>query len=262
MAEAYGIRPHQDDTDEKEEIKLEEAADPLEEATVSVGLKAKQLTKEERVKFRGKSSEYLEIRDQIILKWYQSCTHALTVEQCLEGVPPSKQQLARRAHAFLQEQGYLNFGVATEPVKEQQPEPEAPEPEAEAAAQQPGADAGSSGAGQPELSPEEAAQKQLVFKLYEILRTADLGALSAKMIRKQLEEELGRDLKEHMPLLRQHIDYFVSHVEEKDTLVPMGYEEKLVRANELCRAPDCSSWPALTVAACSQPQLRAAVCRL
>jgi hypothetical protein len=85
---------------------------------------------------------------------------------------------------------------------------------------------GSSGASPGPAAPRSAAaEKALVFRLYELLRAADLGSLSAKGLRRTLEEETGRELSASMPLLRRHIDHFVQNLDAKETLQPLGYEQ-------------------------------------
>lgn len=201
------------------------------EALAAVGLSHKHLTTEERAKFRGKAGDYQALRDEMVVKWYANPGTALTLQDALAGVPAGRHALVRRVHAFLQEHGYINFGAAAEPPPRETAASDAQPADATAAAAAEGGAEGANGdaaPAEPELSPEAAAQKALLFRLYDILRAADLGSLSAKMIRGQLENEFGRDLKEQMPVLRQHIDYFVEHVDEKDTLIPMGYEPKAV----------------------------------
>jgi hypothetical protein len=62
-------------------------------------------------------------------------------------------------------------------------------------------------------APEEAAAEKpaplllvpLVRRLYEVLRGVDFEVTSEKMIRRQLEQEFGRDLSEHKKLVKKHV---------------------------------------------------------
>jgi len=194
------------------------APDARRVAAATSGLRAGELTTEERKKFRGATREYLEARDAMLEAWHANCGAELSAAAALAALPHGRvRDIGARAHAFLQEHGYINFGA---------PAPAAPE--APAAAEPPAA---APPAAEP-LDPaaaaadaEKAAERALVFRLYELLRAADLGSLSAKGLRRTLEEETGRELSGAMPLLRRHIDHFVQNLETKDTLQPLGYEQ-------------------------------------
>lgn len=106
----------------------------------------------------------------------------------------------RDAHAYLQASGHINFGAVEEPAP----------PAAAGAAAAADADAGAAkdgaAAGEPPGpagegdgkadgheagQPAEPDERAVVFKLYEVLRAADMGVTTEKMVRAQLADAFG-----------------------------------------------------------------------
>eukprot|EP00878_Enallax_costatus_P019801 GHUV01020904.1.p1 GENE.GHUV01020904.1~~GHUV01020904.1.p1 ORF type:complete len:1234 (+),score=527.47 GHUV01020904.1:96-3797(+) len=185
--------------------------DGVAEATVAVGLKLKELTPQERQLFGSRSTSYLRARGKILLKWYQDCKHAVNLREILDNVDDNSISVTKDAYYFLQENGYINFGV----VQESKP---AAEPEAAAAA------AGGDGQQQQQDEPVEESEAAIVFKLYELLRAADMETTSEKALRKELQKHFKTDINEKKALVKEHVNYFIQHLNHKDTLEPKGYE--------------------------------------
>ncbi|XP_062099479.1 lysine-specific histone demethylase 1 homolog 3 [Humulus lupulus] len=99
-------------------------------AAVSVGLKARAVGPVEKIKFkeilkrRGGLQDYLECRNQILGLWSKDFSRLLPLSDC--GVtetassnesPPTS--LIREIYAFLDQSGYINFGIASKKAKEE-----------------------------------------------------------------------------------------------------------------------------------------------
>eukprot|EP00879_Flechtneria_rotunda_P032655 GHRR01035906.1.p1 GENE.GHRR01035906.1~~GHRR01035906.1.p1 ORF type:complete len:309 (+),score=123.72 GHRR01035906.1:212-1138(+) len=181
------------------------------EATVAVGLKPTALTKQERQVFGSRVNDYLCARSKILLSWWQDCSTAVNLRQLLAEIDDSKVATVRDAYYFLQENGYINFGVLTSG------EPE-PDQQGDAAA------ADTNSAAMPLVPEPEEDDRAIVFKLYQLLRAADMQTTSEKAIRKELQKHFKTDISTRKALVKQHVNYFIEHLERKDSLEPLGYE--------------------------------------
>ncbi|OMO75320.1 Amine oxidase [Corchorus olitorius] len=104
------------------------AREKFDEAAVSAGLKARAVGPVEKIKFkevlkrRGGLQEYLECRNHILGLWSKDVTRILPLVDCgvsdtpLEGEPP-RASLIREIYAFLDQSGYINFGIASKKEK-------------------------------------------------------------------------------------------------------------------------------------------------
>ncbi|KAF8072835.1 LDL3 [Scenedesmus sp. PABB004] len=259
-------------------------ADAEAEALIGVGLQPRELNKLEMQRFGGRIADYKQARSKIVQQWWQDCARPVSLRALLAAADDGALDITREAFFFLQENGYINFGVLP---------PEVPFDEAAALA---AAEAAAAAA------PTED-EKAVVFKLYELLRAADMNVraslraslraprasllapacargraptrrrgagvgapqtTSEKAIRKELQthftasinkalvkthvraaRRLGRRCRRVRARTRQppaaparrrrrrrrcrrlcvaQVNYFVQHLERKDTLQPLGYE--------------------------------------
>jgi hypothetical protein len=143
-------------------------------------------------------------------------------------LPDKSEELVRDAHELLQEHGHINFGAVAAPAPpvpaappadgagaggaEQQPADGGTPPGASGAQEQqqqepaPAAEGGGGAAegGEPGSGP--PGERELVFKLYEVLRAADMAVTTEKMVRKSLSEAFGGlDVSEHKALIKTHV---------------------------------------------------------
>ncbi|KAK4351911.1 hypothetical protein RND71_027429 [Anisodus tanguticus] len=97
-------------------------------AAVSVGLKAREVGPVERIKFkevlkrRGGLLEYLECRNQILTLWNKDISRVLPLSECGVSETPLSDEsprtsLIRQIYSFLDQCGYINFGIASEKDK-------------------------------------------------------------------------------------------------------------------------------------------------
>ncbi|XVE94606.1 hypothetical protein REPUB_Repub02eG0023000 [Reevesia pubescens] len=104
------------------------AREKFDEAAVSAGLKARAVGPVEKIKFkevlkrRGGLQEYFECRNHILGLWSKDVTRILPLVDCgvtdtpLEDEPP-RASLIREIYAFLDQSGYINFGIASKKEK-------------------------------------------------------------------------------------------------------------------------------------------------
>ncbi|KAK8571254.1 hypothetical protein V6N13_103383 [Hibiscus sabdariffa] len=104
------------------------AREKFNEAAVSSGLKARAVGPVEKIKFkevlkcRGGLQEYLECRNHILGLWSKDVNRILPLVDCgvsdtpSEGEPP-RASLIREIYAFLDQGGYINFGIASKKEK-------------------------------------------------------------------------------------------------------------------------------------------------
>ncbi|KAG2539769.1 lysine-specific histone demethylase 1 homolog 3-like [Panicum virgatum] len=96
-------------------------------AAVRAGLKAKAVTPIEKIKFKevlkhkGGIQEYLECRNMILSRWSKDVKHLLNLAECGVSVIPLKDELPRQAlirdvYLFLDQNGYINAGIASDKV--------------------------------------------------------------------------------------------------------------------------------------------------
>ncbi|XP_006661993.1 lysine-specific histone demethylase 1 homolog 3 [Oryza brachyantha] len=115
----------------KDKIKISEVHDNGDDsgiAAVRAGLKAKAVTPIEKIKFKdilkrkGGLQEYLECRNMILNRWCKDVKHTLDLAECgvsdvcLDDEPP-RQTLTRDVYLFLDQNGYINTGIALDKVK-------------------------------------------------------------------------------------------------------------------------------------------------
>ncbi|KAF0929951.1 hypothetical protein E2562_027081 [Oryza meyeriana var. granulata] len=115
----------------KDKIKISEVLDNGDDsgvAAVRAGLKAKAVTPIEKIKFKdilkrkGGLQEYLECRNMVLNRWCKDVKHILDLaecgvsEVCLDDEPP-RQTLIRDVYLFLDQNGYINAGIASDKVK-------------------------------------------------------------------------------------------------------------------------------------------------
>ncbi|KAL6905241.1 hypothetical protein ACP4OV_002842 [Aristida adscensionis] len=97
-------------------------------AAVCAGLKAKSVTPIEKIKFkdvlkrRGGLQEYIECRNAILSRWSKDVKHLLSLAECGVSDVPSKDELPRAAlirevYLFLDQNGYINAGIASDKVE-------------------------------------------------------------------------------------------------------------------------------------------------
>ncbi|KAL6641369.1 hypothetical protein ACP70R_019550 [Stipagrostis hirtigluma subsp. patula] len=94
-------------------------------AAVCAGLKAKSVTPIEKIKFKdvlkrkGGLQEYLECRNVILSHWSKDVKHLLGLAECgVSDVPlkdeSPRQALIRQVYLFLDQNGYINAGIASD----------------------------------------------------------------------------------------------------------------------------------------------------
>ncbi|KAF4358314.1 hypothetical protein F8388_014584, partial [Cannabis sativa] len=99
-------------------------------AAVSVGLKVRAVGPVEKIKFkeilkrRGGLQDYLECRNQILGLWNKDVSRLLPLSECgvtetASSNEPPRASLIREIYAFLDQSGYINFGIASEKAKEE-----------------------------------------------------------------------------------------------------------------------------------------------
>ncbi|XP_021284101.1 lysine-specific histone demethylase 1 homolog 3 isoform X1 [Herrania umbratica] len=104
------------------------AREKFDEAAVSAGLKARAVGPVEKIKFkevlkrRGGLQEYLECRNHILGLWSKDVTRILPLVDCgVTDTPsegePARASLIREIYAFLDQSGYINFGIASKKEK-------------------------------------------------------------------------------------------------------------------------------------------------
>ncbi|XVF73864.1 hypothetical protein PTKIN_Ptkin13bG0015700 [Pterospermum kingtungense] len=104
------------------------AREKFDEAAVSSGLKACTAGPVEKIKFkevlkrRGRLQEYLECRNHILGLWSKDVTRILPLVDCGVSSTPSEDEtprasLIREIYAFLDQSGYINFGIASNKEK-------------------------------------------------------------------------------------------------------------------------------------------------
>ncbi|KXZ49573.1 hypothetical protein GPECTOR_20g428 [Gonium pectorale] len=166
------------------------------------------LTTEESRSFAGKLDKYKEAKQLILEKWSENCTLTLSHAGIKEGWPEHLADILGPALAFLQEHGLVNFGAA-------QAAPEPPVPAAEEPKEEQ----------QQEEKPKGVSKADVVARLYEILRTADLEVLSEKKIRAQLQADLGIDILPYKALVKKHVTHVIAHLDQRATLEPLPLTE-------------------------------------
>ncbi|CAL4915255.1 unnamed protein product [Urochloa decumbens] len=103
-------------------------------AAVRAGLKAKAVTPMEKIKFRevlkhkGGLQEYLECRNMILSRWSKDVKHLLNLAEFGVSGVPLKDELPRHAlirdvYLFLDQNGYINAGIASNKVAKEQNAP-------------------------------------------------------------------------------------------------------------------------------------------
>uniref|UniRef100_A0A0D9XLT8 SWIRM domain-containing protein n=1 Tax=Leersia perrieri TaxID=77586 RepID=A0A0D9XLT8_9ORYZ len=115
----------------KDKIKISDVLDNGDDsgvAAVRAGLKAKAVTPIEKIKFKdilkrkGGLQEYLECRNMILKRWSKDVKHILDLAEFgvsnvfLDDEPP-RQTLIRDVYLFLDQNGYINAGIASGKVK-------------------------------------------------------------------------------------------------------------------------------------------------
>ncbi|WIA08913.1 hypothetical protein OEZ85_008331 [Tetradesmus obliquus] len=223
------------------------AAD-VREAAIAVGLKPKQMTKQERQQFSGRTRIYLQARNKILVQWWQDCTRPVSLRAMLDAAEDADLAVTKDAFYFLQENGYINFGVLPEAA-----EPAAAPAEGEAAAAAAAAAEDAAAAAEPEED-----ERAIVFKLYELLRAADMETTSEKALRKELQKHFKADISEKKQLVKEHVNYFIEHLEEKATLQPKGYEGQLGPAEAAAAAAKAKAKQAAAAAAAAAKRAAAA----
>ncbi|MBA0710997.1 hypothetical protein Golax_010235, partial [Gossypium laxum] len=104
------------------------AREKFDEAAVSSGLKACAVGPVEKIKFkevlkcRGGLQEYLECRNHILGLWSKDVNRILPLVDCgVSDTPsegePSRASLIREIYAFLDQGGYINFGISSKKEK-------------------------------------------------------------------------------------------------------------------------------------------------
>ncbi|KAK5839871.1 lysine-specific histone demethylase 1 homolog 3-like [Gossypium arboreum] len=104
------------------------AREKFDEAAVSSGLKARAVGPVEKIKFkevlkcRGGLQEYLECRNHILGLWSKDVNRILPLVDCgVSDTPsegePSRASLIRKIYAFLDQGGYINFGISSKKEK-------------------------------------------------------------------------------------------------------------------------------------------------
>ncbi|KAF8727926.1 hypothetical protein HU200_018494 [Digitaria exilis] len=104
-------------------------------AAVRAGLKAKAVTPIEKIKFKevlkqkGGLLEYLECRNMILSRWSKDVKHLLDLAEFGVSVVPLKDELPRQAlirdvYLFLDQNGYINSGIASDKVATEHDAPE------------------------------------------------------------------------------------------------------------------------------------------
>lgn len=104
-------------------------------AAVRAGLKAKAVTPLEKIKFKevlkhkGGLQEYLECRNMILSCWSKDVKHLLNLAECGVSVVPLKDELPRHTlirdvYLFLDQNGYINAGIASDKVAKEHDTPE------------------------------------------------------------------------------------------------------------------------------------------
>ncbi|XWS24447.1 hypothetical protein CRYUN_Cryun28dG0103100 [Craigia yunnanensis] len=104
------------------------AREKFDEAAVSAGLKARAVGPVEKIKFkevlkrRGGLQEYLKCRNHILGLWNKDVTCILPLVDCGVRDTPSDDEppwasLIREIYAFLDQSGYINFGIASKKEK-------------------------------------------------------------------------------------------------------------------------------------------------
>ncbi|KAK6792987.1 hypothetical protein RDI58_012068 [Solanum bulbocastanum] len=97
-------------------------------AAVSVGLKAREVGPVERIKFKEVLKrrvgllEFLECRNQILSLWNKDISRVLPLSECGVSETPladesPRASLIRQIYSFLDQCGYINFGIASEKDK-------------------------------------------------------------------------------------------------------------------------------------------------
>ncbi|XP_039069116.1 lysine-specific histone demethylase 1 homolog 3-like isoform X2 [Hibiscus syriacus] len=104
------------------------AREKFHEAAISSGLKARAVGPVEKIKFkevlkcRGGLQEYLEFRNHILGLWSKDVNRILPLVDCGVSDTPSEGEsprasLLREIYAFLDQGGYINFGIASKKEK-------------------------------------------------------------------------------------------------------------------------------------------------
>ncbi|KAL5225652.1 hypothetical protein ABZP36_012291 [Zizania latifolia] len=115
----------------KDKIKISEVLENRDDggvAAVRAGLKAKSVTPIEKIKFKdilkrkGGLQQYLECRNMILKRWCKDIKHLLDLSEfgvsdvCLDD-EPLHQTLIRDVYLFLDQNGYINAGIASDKAK-------------------------------------------------------------------------------------------------------------------------------------------------
>ncbi|KAL5706572.1 hypothetical protein ACHQM5_024722 [Ranunculus cassubicifolius] len=106
-------------------------AENCDAAAVAAGLKARAACPFEKIKFkeilkrRGGLQEYLDCRNLILGLWSKDTSHILLLSDCgvtdeLSDNDPPRAALIREIYEFLDHNGYINVGIASEKGKEEQ----------------------------------------------------------------------------------------------------------------------------------------------
>jgi lysine-specific histone demethylase 1 len=207
--------------------------------------------------------------DALLLAWHRDPTRpvplAKLVRAALEAGERQRAAALRGAHFWLQEHGYINFGVLSGPEdkpeddekkEEEVKQEDTPMAEAPAATDAPEAAAAADDATDPAAKPPPVTERDVVFKLYELLEAADMATTTEKSLRRALADAFAgavatagaADLEALLlsssqaasgektksssstfeglkPLVKTHVAHFLQHSGEGGAkVVPLGYE--------------------------------------
>ncbi len=83
-SKAYGLRARAPMRVRAQEAALskDEQTDPAAGAAIAAGLRPRGLTKAELLRFRGRTKEYLEARNRVLVQWASNPSHVLDVDSC------------------------------------------------------------------------------------------------------------------------------------------------------------------------------------
>ncbi|KAJ7957832.1 Lysine-specific histone demethylase 1-1-like protein [Quillaja saponaria] len=110
-------------------LDFSEEAENIDAAAVSAGLKSHAAGPVEKIKFKeilkrkGGLQGYLECRNQILRLWSKDVTRILPLADCgVTEIPsedePPRASLIREVYSFLDQCGYINFGIASQKAKD------------------------------------------------------------------------------------------------------------------------------------------------
>ncbi|KAL0040091.1 hypothetical protein WJX79_005960 [Trebouxia sp. C0005] len=186
-ATQYGLRARALDLkwSKRKVYSSEDLAQPAAQATVAAGLRPGSLTKAERLRFGGRSADYLEVRNAILQTWEAKVHSYLSSQNCVAAIADaSKHALVKDAWEFLHDEGHINQGIL---------EGEPPRTTASAVPEEP--------------YPTTAA---LLEKLQEVLEKADVETMTMKKIRHQLNAIFGVDVSDRKDFLSLQVDHWLN----------------------------------------------------